>query len=522
MPFRTVCPACATAYHLEDEVEGKKVRCRECQEPFRARSRVPEGLRARTEGYSRPPARPAVGSVARGGEPDHDGPGQANPQRSALPWVLGGLAALAVVLVLLTAVGAMFLLRPGKDRQAGAVAVSAPGTVAAEAPAANWDDPAPKRQEPAAQVEEPKRAAEPRAPRGQLSALALRNLKGATVFIKVEAGRLSCTGSGFLCKVDGDTGYLVTNHHVVNPEAELLQPVRVRRGRTIETSVRVVKYKPKDVRISAVFHSGTRQERVLNAEVLATDESRDLAVLRVKGGGDWPRPITPNEEVKPIETMQVYILGFPFGEALALKKGNPAITINKGSVSSLRENDYGQSKAVQIDGAINPGNSGGPVVDEDGHLLGVAVATVRGSGIGLAIAPDELTRMFQGRAGGLAMKAKKINAGAAEYEVDMHLIDPMGQIRSVSILYKAAAAPAPRLEPKPDGTFDPLDGAQRVDLKVGDQQATGSLKVERSGATGFLVFQTCYVNGSGKAFYTQVSSKPIGAPSVSPSGRRLP
>src|SRR5438552_13879343 len=104
--------------------------------------------------------------------------------------------------------------------------------------------------------------------------------------------------------------------------------------------------------------------------------------------------------------MPVFILGFPFGEPLSRKVGNPGITINKGAVSSLRENDYGQMKAVQIDGAINPGNSGGPVVDEDGRLVGISVATIRGTGIGIAIAPDELARMFGGRVGGITLKPR--------------------------------------------------------------------------------------------------------------------
>src|SRR5207248_2614110 len=220
------------------------------------------------------------------------------------------------------------------------------------------------------------------------------------------------------------------------------RPVRVRRGRTTGLHVRVVKYKAQGARISAVFNSGTREERVLPAEVLATDESRDLAVLRVKGSGGWPRPITLDEKVKPVETMQVYILGFPFGEALALRKGNPGITINKGSVSSLRENEYGQMQAVQIDGAINPGNSGGPVVDEDGNLV----------------------------------------------------------------------------------------GARRVDRTIRDQQATGSFALSRTGTdSNFVVFQTCYVNGSGKAIYTQVISKPIqpvpvvtAPPPPTPPGRPEP
>src|SRR5439155_14585568 len=131
-----------------------------------------------------------------------------------------------------------------------------------------------------------------------------------------------------------------------------------------------------------------------------------------------------------IETMPAYIIGFPFGEALALKKGNPAITINKGSVSGLREDDYGRMKAVQIDGAINPGNSGGPVVDEDGRLVGISVATIRGSGIGIAIAPDELARMFQGRIGGLSLNRLQLNKDSAEYDVEMRFIDPMARITS--------------------------------------------------------------------------------------------
>jgi S1-C subfamily serine protease len=229
--------------------------------------------------------------------------------------------------------------------------------------------------------------------KGQLSSQVLKDLKGATVFIKVDAGKnLSCSGSGFLVRVDGDAGYVVTNHHVVNPEAEMLKPVRSRSGKT---TVRTVKYKAKNATITTVFHSGSKAERALTAEIIATDESRDLAVLRVHGPGEWPRPIVLERKAALVETMPVYILGFPFGEALSFNKGNPAITVNKGSVSSLRENEYGEMKAVQIDGAINPGNSGGPVVDEDGRLVGISVATIRGSGIGLAIAPDELTHLLR-------------------------------------------------------------------------------------------------------------------------------
>jgi S1-C subfamily serine protease len=283
--------------------------------------------------------------------------------------------------------------------------VSRPPVDTPAPPAEDAEPPRPVKPAPRApavpKVELPKvEPAEPEAPRaagGQLSTRALHDLKGATVFIKVEAGKgLSCSGSGFLVKAEGDTGYVVTNHHVINPEAELLQTTRSRSGNTTR---RVVKYKPKNATVTAVFNSGTKDELSLSAEVVTADASCDLAVLRVTGRGDWPRPIVLEHKANIVETMPVYILGFPFGEALAFKQGNPAITINKGSVSSLRENEFGQIKAVQIDGALNPGNSGGPVVDADGRLVGISVATIKGTGIGLAIAPEELKRLFEGRVG---------------------------------------------------------------------------------------------------------------------------
>jgi S1-C subfamily serine protease len=350
---------------------------------------------------------------------------------------------------------------------------------------------------------EPAEPAAPHAAKGQLSAQALKDLKGATVYVKVAAGSLSCSGSGFLVKVDGDNGYIVTNHHVVNPEAELLRPVR--RGNRI--SVQTVKYKAKNAAVTTVFFSGTKTERALRAEVIATDDSRDLAVLRVNGLGNWPHPITLDQKSDLIETMPVYILGFPFGEALSLAKGNPGITINKGSVSSLRQNDYGEMKAVQIDGAINPGNSGGPVVDEDGHLVGISVKTIVGAGIGLAIAPDELTRLFQGRVANVVFKDIKVDEESAEYDLEVQLIDPEGQIKAVSILYVLGESAQQPLKHKEDGEFEPLSGARRVQLQIDGQKAAARLKVDLGENRRFLNWQTSYVNGAGRTMYTQVVSK---------------
>ena len=45
-------------------------------------------------------------------------------------------------------------------------------------------------------------------------------IKNATVYLKVGVG---VSGSGFLIKSDGDTGYLVTNAHVIEPRIVVLE-----------------------------------------------------------------------------------------------------------------------------------------------------------------------------------------------------------------------------------------------------------------------------------------------------------
>jgi hypothetical protein len=532
-------------YEVGDQVRGAKVLCKKCQKAFVAQPmNAGSGGKAQGSQFSTKPAaapdttgdkpwwldqdKPTPAAEATGEKRSRIEPVKPAPapkSKSALPWILAGLAVCVIGFFTLVAAaaGAWFFFARGTSKPE-TMTVAMPRV---DAPAQVDDLPAkaeevlpqkpPEPQEPPKKEEPPKDAP---APRGQLSAQILSNLKAATVFIKVDAGQLSGTGSGFVSKVDGDTAYIVTNHHVVNPEAKLLKPIRIQRGRTTTYDIRVIKIKANNAVVSAVFDSGTREEQTIRAEVLAADPSRDLAVLRVKGMTVRPRSIDLSQRAELVETMPIYILGFPFGEALAIKKGNPAITINKGAISSLRKNEFGAMKAVQIDGAINPGNSGGPVVDENGRLVGIAVATIQGAGIGLAIAPDELTDMFRGRVDGIDVKATKVEDKVAEFDVDMQLIDPMRQLKSAAVLYKAGAVIAPPLTPNADGTFQALQGAQRAELKIGGpREATGTIKVDRAGPTvRFIVLQSMYVNGAGKTIYSQVVTKSIqaGAVAVAP------
>ena len=56
----------------------------------------------------------------------------------------------------------------------------------------------------------------------------VREIKAATVFVKVKVEGGSCSGSGFVVKADGADAFVVTNHHVIEPKLVevLLAPSR--------------------------------------------------------------------------------------------------------------------------------------------------------------------------------------------------------------------------------------------------------------------------------------------------------
>jgi hypothetical protein len=282
-------------------------------------------------------------------------------------------------------------------------------------------------------------------------------------------------------KVDGKTGYVITNDHVVaGPGAARMAP------RT---------------QVSLVFWSGTKREKTVPAEVLATDPSRDLAVLKVTELPDLAAPLDITTHVELTETMTVWILGFPFGKMLSATRGNPALTIGKGTISSIRNDENDEAKVIQIDGDLNPGNSGGPVVDSAGRLIGISVAKITGTHIGMAIPPSELTRMLNGRIGSVVFRTVKSEAGSVEMEVQANLIDPLNKIKAAGIYYARSDAKMPALKRGSDGLWPQLPGGERLEMQIEGQRAKADFKVAASQGTAF-VFQSFYVNGEGKTRYT--------------------
>ena len=187
----------------------------------------------------------------------------------------------------------------------------------------------------------------------------MQKIKDATVYVKVDYSGMSATGSGFVIKVDGNTALIVTNNHVVASEKhETIKNGRVnvqrRRPppgpRSPEIGTLVVAQSVENPKVTIVLHSGAPNERSIAGEVLAADPDLDLAVVKISHVKRLPSPIDYSHEPKLVETMPVYVFGFPFGELLDASRGNPAITVGKGSISSLRLDDAGQLTRVQIDG----------------------------------------------------------------------------------------------------------------------------------------------------------------------------
>ena len=119
------------------------------------------------------------------------------------------------------------------------------------------------------------------------------------------------------------------------------------------------------------------------AELVASDPARDLALLRIQGRSVAPLAI--EAEAAAAEGTEVALMGFPIGGALGYRHVThrgvisaivssdlPAANarqLQQGAASRLRE---GQFEMLQLDATAYPGNSGGPLIDvEHRKVVGI-------------------------------------------------------------------------------------------------------------------------------------------------------
>jgi S1-C subfamily serine protease len=364
----------------------------------------------------------------------------------------------------------------------------------------------------------------------------LTKIKNATVYIKVEGPDISGSGSGFVMKSDGDTALVVTNQHVVEPEAGEIRggpgpfsgPAGPRFGPRFgppfgprfgppHLAPRISTPSYKNVNVTAVFYSGTPKEESLAGKVLAADPDLDLAIVKVSGIRQLPPAINFEKELKLIETMPVYTFGFPFGKVLATSHSSPAVTVGKGSISSLRLDDDGQLARVQIDGALNPGNSGGPVVDTKGRLVGVAVATIsNSSGIGLIIPAKHLSLILAGRLGKPRVHATQANDGRLVIHVEVSLIDPLDKAKSVTLSYMAADLVEQTL--KPGEPLSAVRGCRRLPLKIDNHVASGEIRPKKGVEQIKILYQAVCKTVDGREILTKCETQTLSRAALQPPG----
>ena len=144
-------------------------------------------------------------------------------------------------------------------------------------------------------------------------------------------------------------------------------------------------------RVGVEFVDGTKSE----AEVLSTDPSNDLAVLKPATLPDDIVPATLKSTAKLQPGDEVIAVGNPFGIG---------VSVSDGVISGLRR-DYVSAEGknvltnlIQFDAAANPGNSGGPLVTTDGEVIGIVTAILNPTtqrvfiGIGFAVPIENAAR----------------------------------------------------------------------------------------------------------------------------------
>src|SRR3954447_22510583 len=183
-----------------------------------------------------------------------------------------------------------------------------------------------------------------------------RRTKQSVVEIRTGEGE----GTGFVLDEKGD---IVTNQHVVSGSDT----------------------------VTVLFADGTRAK----GRVVGTDASSDVAVVRVDVAASKLAPLTFADSSQVEVGDAVVAIGSPYGLAG---------TVTTGIISALDRtitspSNYSITGALQTDAAINPGNSGGPLLDADGHVIGVNAQIESSSngntGVGFALDANDVRKVAE-------------------------------------------------------------------------------------------------------------------------------
>jgi Do/DeqQ family serine protease len=208
--------------------------------------------------------------------------------------------------------------------------------------------------------------------------------------------------------------------------------------------------------------------REFPAEILLRDPRSDLAILRIKNGGN-DFPVLEMADSDAIEVGDLALaIGDPFGVGQ---------TVTQGIVSALARteigiNDYGFF--IQTDAAINPGNSGGALIDMQARLIGInsAIFSQSGGSVGIGFAiPVNMVKNVVAAAKSGGKEVHRPWLGASLQNVSRDIAESIGLDRPAGALV---------------AEVDPRGPAAAGGLKRGDViVAIDGQAVQDSGGVGY-------------------------------------
>ena len=189
------------------------------------------------------------------------------------------------------------------------------------------------------------------------------------------------SGSGFIYKIEGDYGYVLTNNHVINGSNN----------------------------IKVTFSN----EKVVNATVVGYDDFSDIAVLSVPKNSVIMTAITGSSN-----NMRVGDTTFAVGAPLDADVYS--WTVTRGILSGKNRKVETQDsimEVLQTDAAINAGNSGGPLCNVNGEVIGITnmkIASSQIEGIGFAIPIETASEVANAIIKGESIKRPYLGVGIYE------------------------------------------------------------------------------------------------------------
>ncbi len=193
----------------------------------------------------------------------------------------------------------------------------------------------------------------------------------------------SGTGTGIVLSSDG---YIITNCHVIETSYQTYQSTGDMNPFENPFSFfgggyEAVTQTAQADKVTVTMSDGSEHK----AEIIGSDESTDLALLKIDVDGLIPAVLGSSDDLNLGET--AVTLGYPLGLGLSASEGIVS-GLEKELTTELSSGGTATMTLIQTDASINPGNSGGPLLNERGEVIGITSSKLVDStveGIGFAI-----------------------------------------------------------------------------------------------------------------------------------------